>query len=313
MPATVDSSLSSSSAEIIGIEKDLKTLFKLKNKLERIAKENKDVVNSGLMGILISNPQLIEQTIEQPLKSQIDECQKLSKTIKELENQIHEANQRRSELGAHIEELKKKIKEMIEQYKKTLKKFETDYDIEQKQLDELLHASQLKSYQFEPKYDFDFTHINDTGNTFLRGGLPYTRPVGSKRFAITVLGKYGNNHWIECSGKTGNGEWPVAFHGTQEATSIDFAKNGFDVEKCKKVEANKALLCTPDPNTARKYGRLYIKDGVTYNMIFQMRVDPSKIDVVRKADSTMGEFWTVPRGASVRPYGLCCYPANSNE
>ncbi|CAB3406293.1 unnamed protein product [Caenorhabditis bovis] len=96
MPATVDSSLSSSSAEIIGIEKDLKTLFKLKNKLERIAKENKDVVNSGLMGILISNPQLIEQTIEQPLKSQIDECQKLSKTIKELENQIHEV------LAAHM-------------------------------------------------------------------------------------------------------------------------------------------------------------------------------------------------------------------
>jgi ubiquitin len=59
----------------------------------------------------------------------------------------------------------------------------------------------------EPKYDFDFTKLNDFGKSFTRGNEVYNRPCGWKRIALKVNGKYENDDWLGSSNSTG--EWPV--------------------------------------------------------------------------------------------------------
>jgi hypothetical protein len=59
----------------------------------------------------------------------------------------------------------------------------------------------------EPKYDFDFTKLNDIGKIFTRGNEVYNRPCGWKRIALKVNGKYENDDWLCSSNSTG--EWPV--------------------------------------------------------------------------------------------------------
>lgn len=39
----------------------------------------------------------------------------------------------------------------------------------------------------------------------------------------------------------------------------------------------------------------------------QCRANPEKLKVVRASDNHLGEYWTVPDGADLRPYGVCVY------
>ena len=42
-------------------------------------------------------------------------------------------------------------------------------------------------------YDYDFTHINDSGVLFSRGSHWYKHPCGWQRYALKVNNKYGSN------------------------------------------------------------------------------------------------------------------------
>ena len=48
----------------------------------------------------------------------------------------------------------------------------------------------------DPSYDYDFTHQKDDGKVFYRGGKQYYRPNGWERFALKVLGRYGDDTWL---------------------------------------------------------------------------------------------------------------------
>uniref|UniRef100_A0A914PIR5 PARP catalytic domain-containing protein n=1 Tax=Panagrolaimus davidi TaxID=227884 RepID=A0A914PIR5_9BILA len=175
---------------------------------------------------------------------------------------------------------------------------------------------------FDPRFNFDFTDIKvecyfavvfdkiilqDDGEKFVRGGKSYSRPIGCKRYAIKVNEKYEDNKWLGCSGD--KKEWPVAYHGTKENNSHDITKNGFDLSKCKRFAYGRGIYCTPDPETAKLYATEYVFQGKTYRLIFQTRVNPKTMVVVKKADPNgLGEYWIVPENGHIRPYGVCVYP-----
>ena len=109
----------------------------------------------------------------------------------------------------------------------------------------------IDSSLFHHQYNFDFTNIRvgnlliffnrcnllfiqDDGKVFYRGGKIYTRPIGSKRYAIKVLDQYEDNKWLGSQGNRESGEWPVAYHGTEESNVLDIVKQGFDLEKCRR-------------------------------------------------------------------------------
>src|SRR5581483_6487754 len=57
----------------------------------------------------------------------------------------------------------------------------------------------LQPNHLAPKYDYDFTNVNDYGRTFMRGNFEYKRPCGWKRIALNVLDKYEDNDWLGAS------------------------------------------------------------------------------------------------------------------
>merc|ERR1711976_166254 len=82
--------------------------------------------------------------------------------------------------------------------------------------------------------DYDFSHMTTDG-THMRGNQPYYRPIGWKRFAINVSGKFdnGDNTWLGSSNN--NGEWAVTYHGISfETTNLKpfkgILENGFKIQ-----------------------------------------------------------------------------------
>jgi hypothetical protein len=161
---------------------------------------------------------------------------------------------------------------------------------------------------FDPGYNFDFTKINDNNKSFVRGGCQYFRPLGSQRYAIKVTNKYSDKKWLGCN--DGQDEWPVAYHGTNEKNSLGITKHGFDLSKCKRFAYGRGIYCTPDPETARLYATEYTYGGLNYHLIFQTRVNPAALVVVKKDNRNgRGDYWIVPDGGHIRPYGICVFPA----
>ena len=82
----------------------------------------------------------------------------------------------------------------------------------------------------DPKYNFDFTDIKDTGRMFKRGDQIYRRPYGWKRVALNVKSKYEDTVWL--GGKDGGQrneskkeEWPVSYHGTERGFANPIQSN----------------------------------------------------------------------------------------
>uniref|UniRef100_A0A914QUE0 Ubiquitin-like domain-containing protein n=1 Tax=Panagrolaimus davidi TaxID=227884 RepID=A0A914QUE0_9BILA len=162
---------------------------------------------------------------------------------------------------------------------------------------------------FDPQFHYDFRKLDDNGQSFVRGGIKYTRPIGSMRYAIKVTGKYSDYKWLGCTGNDED-EWPVAYHGTEEPNTFDITKNGFDLSKCKRFAYGRGIYCTPDPETARAYAKEYTYQGKQYCLIFQTRVNPKNMVVVKAAGvGGHGEYWLLPHGGNLRAYGVCVYPA----
>ncbi|KAH7709304.1 hypothetical protein AAVH_23415 [Aphelenchoides avenae] len=169
---------------------------------------------------------------------------------------------------------------------------------------------------FERRFDFDFSGIKVDDAIYYRGGKQYQRPLGSKRHAIRALGQYADDKWLGEPGRRTHSspdEWPVAYHGTMEKCSGNIVSKGFDLSKGQRFKYGRGIYCTPDPNVARAYGHDYTFNGRRYRMVFQTRVDPSVLQVVKAngADGLSGEYWLVPDGNHIRPYGVCVYAMNS--
>lgn len=160
--------------------------------------------------------------------------------------------------------------------------------------DDLLH----------PSYDYDFTGINDGGSRFMRGGYEYKRPCGWKRYALRVLGRYGQDvSWLGSTGKAGVGEWPVSYHGIQLASSTSSGAN--DHEK-KRDRFGRGHYSSPNVQVAEKYGTKFTYSGAEYMLVLQNRVNPDTTNMIKK-DRTgdIDEYWVTVNGEDIRPYGIC--------
>uniref|UniRef100_A0AC34G6U4 Ubiquitin-like domain-containing protein n=1 Tax=Panagrolaimus sp. ES5 TaxID=591445 RepID=A0AC34G6U4_9BILA len=106
---------------------------------------------------------------------------------------------------------------------------------------------------FDPSYDFDFTNVNDQGRNFQRGGKSYVRPIGAKRVAVKVLGKYDNDNWLLSTGS--RDEWPVAYHGTEARHVDNIIQQGFRIGT--RNAYGRGIYCSPNPLVAKKYAKQY--------------------------------------------------------
>ncbi|CAB3406485.1 unnamed protein product [Caenorhabditis bovis] len=159
---------------------------------------------------------------------------------------------------------------------------------------------------FDPPFNFDFRKINDDGKKFLRAGRQYFRPCGSFRYALKVRGRYENDDWL--GSNNGKGEWVNAYHGTTESNVLSIARSGFDVKKCRREVFGSGIYCSPDPKTALSYATPYEYEGKNYKLVFQVRVDPTQINLVAiQAYNAHDEYWTVPDGKYIRPFAICVY------
>ncbi|CAG8647871.1 7815_t:CDS:2 [Acaulospora morrowiae] len=161
----------------------------------------------------------------------------------------------------------------------------------------------------DPGYDYDFTGLDDTGSTFMRGQFEYRRPCGWKRHALKVLNKYDNdNKWLGVTSSrfryhSAPDEWPVSYHGTSKHLGHTIAEDGFRLSKEQGVQFpySQGLYMSPDVNVADKYAETFIHDGVSYKIIFQNRVNPDTLSIL---NTNQGDYWISPRGTDVRPYGI---------
>ena len=151
----------------------------------------------------------------------------------------------------------------------------------------------------DPRYDYDFTNINDDGHVFKRGSEIYKRPCGWKRIALKVIGKYDNDVWLGSSNKSEN-EWPVAYHGTNFDGLKGICLKGFDTRKLKRSLYGKGHYTTPFIEIADSYATYIQFNGVRIKYIIQSRVNPKSI--LKRND---GKYWILPSNDDLRPYGIC--------
>jgi len=156
----------------------------------------------------------------------------------------------------------------------------------------------------DPKYDYDFTHIQDQGKRFYRGGIEYCRPCGWKRYAIKVTGKYESDDWL--GSRNGPGEWPVSYHGTRHDAAQSIAQIGYDLTKGKCFAYGHGIYSTPDINVAKRYARSFTINNDRYLVILQNRVNPKTlIKLPAKQVHDQGEYWISPDNKDIRPYAYC--------
>ena len=155
----------------------------------------------------------------------------------------------------------------------------------------------------DPRYDYDFTNINDKNKEFMRVGIKYARPCGWKRYAIKVLDKFENTVWL---GQNNNpGEWPVSYHGTGRNEAKTIAMDGFDLTKGKRFVFGYGVYSTPDIKVAEKYAKRFTYKNNQYLVVLQNRVNPQTLLKLSANQTGVGEYWISPSDKGIRPYGLC--------
>lgn len=155
---------------------------------------------------------------------------------------------------------------------------------------------------FDPAYDYDFTNIKDT-KKYSRGGKEYIRPCGTKRFALTVKGKYGSDEWLGSSDQSN--VWPVSYHGTASINLPSIMQKGLQTGK--RAIYGKGIYSTPDPETAFEYSQEFEFKGEKCKIILQNRINPAALKEVLIPDenSQLGRYWLVEKSEDIRPYGIC--------
>ena len=167
--------------------------------------------------------------------------------------------------------------------------------------------------ELDPGFDYDFTNVKDDGKAFMRGGFEYKRPYGWKRFAIKVVGRYGDDRWLGPNGirtEEGPGEWPVSYHGTNMTSAKMILKAEY--KPGPRALYGKGIYTSPSLEMVeRLYAQEFTHKGKTYKMVLQNRVNPDQrnghLEIIRSSQTGVGaDYWLSPaHGAvDVRPYGI---------
>ena len=160
----------------------------------------------------------------------------------------------------------------------------------------------------DPKFDYDFTKQADDGKKYYRGGYEYQRPYGWKRYAIKVMGRFENDHWLGEKGErfhSSEGEWPVSYHGTGESASGSIAQDGYSLSKGKRFLYGRGIYSSPSIQVAAKYAQVFKHKGKKYKLVFQNRVCPTNLKILDAQTTGVGEYWLQPHVKFIRPYGIC--------
>ena len=165
--------------------------------------------------------------------------------------------------------------------------------------------------ELDPKFDHDFTGERDDGNPYMRGGFEYKRPYGWMRYAIRVLGRYGNDDWLGPNGvRTGqaSGEWPVSYHGTDMSSAKMIVKEGYKVGPG--AMYGQGIYTSPSLEMVEMHGyaKEFLYDGKRYKIALQNRVNPDRdghLEIVSASRTAVGaDYWLSRNKDDVRPYGL---------
>ena len=164
-----------------------------------------------------------------------------------------------------------------------------------------------------PGYDYDFTGLDDAGKTFSRGGYPYRRPCGWKRYALKVLGQtkfYSDDGWIADGAKG----WPVTYHGTSLEGTRGIAREGFKIGP--RARFGEGVYSSPSIEMVEKfYSKTFESGGKKYKVALQNRVNPDicggHLKIVPASETCVGaDYWVHPKQDNengvydVRPYGV---------
>ena len=155
----------------------------------------------------------------------------------------------------------------------------------------------------DPRYDYDFTNVNDAGKVFTRGGMGYVRPCGWKRCAIKVSGRFEDLVWLGHADNSG--EWPVSYHGTGLNQAKTIAMDGYDLTKGKRFAFGHGVYSTPDIRVAEKYAVKFSYKHNQYLIVLQNRVNPATLIRISADRTGVGEYCVSPNDRDVRPYGVC--------
>ncbi|UJR06542.1 hypothetical protein I4U23_010825 [Adineta vaga] len=161
----------------------------------------------------------------------------------------------------------------------------------------------LDPASMDPKYDYDFTNVNDNSEVFTRGSMKYVRLCGWKRFAINVTNKFENMVWLGNGNQ--RGEWPVSFHGTGFHQTKTIAMDGFELTKGRQFSCEYGVYSTPDFEVAERYAVKFSYNNDQYLIVFQNRVNPNTLIKLSDNQIGVGEYWVNPTDKDVRPYGIC--------
>lgn len=170
---------------------------------------------------------------------------------------------------------------------------------------------EINSQLFDSKYDRDFTKLTDSSQPLSRGGRSYNRPWGWKRYAFSVLGKFGDDDWIGANQPRKNecasveGEWPVSYHGTSYHNGLSIAKEGYQLSKCVRQFFGRGIYTTPDIGVAALYAQDFEYKGEVFQIVLQNRVNPNSLNVIEKCVTGIGEYWISAVEEDLRPYGMC--------
>eukprot|EP00933_Yihiella_yeosuensis_P037945 TRINITY_DN31935_c0_g1_i1.p1 TRINITY_DN31935_c0_g1~~TRINITY_DN31935_c0_g1_i1.p1 ORF type:complete len:385 (-),score=64.37 TRINITY_DN31935_c0_g1_i1:121-1275(-) len=182
---------------------------------------------------------------------------------------------------------------------------------------------ELHMAMFDEMWDYDFSCSPFTDPCYqdgshTRGGLPYRRPLGWKRFALDVEDKFERPAaWLGHQDQ--EGEWAVAYHGTSAFAVQSIARDGIRAGGTGGVRQQHGALygpgiyCAPHPECAAFFANTVPveEEGSAhyFQVVFQCRVRPGSFQ--RHKDS-LGEFWVVKSEADVRPYGLLLGECDAN-
>ena len=163
----------------------------------------------------------------------------------------------------------------------------------------------LPNHLLDPKFDYDFSKIDDKGKKFKRGGLEYKRPCGWKRYGLKVNGKYKDDKWLNQNDNSINdSEWAVCYYGIKVDNTQSIIEYGF--KNGEKNSFGIGIYCTPNIEIAERYSSIFINpvSGNKYRIVFQNRVRTSAI---HRASEIGGndDLWYVSDGSHIRPYSIC--------
>lgn len=154
---------------------------------------------------------------------------------------------------------------------------------------------------------FDFAHNQDFRNfkgrisPMQRGGVPYSLPIGWKRFAVRVAGQFdnGDNTWMCLDGR--KGEWAVAYHGTKQDALLPILLNGLKAgsRQAYSDEVGSGIYCTPNLSVAIGYSSVEQVGSHKVRFVLQCRVRPAAIKKCSKAN-----YWVINKTEDMRPYGI---------